>query len=716
MNPTLDATHVAAINQISEFLACAQSNSLLQHPPVDVIVLCGNSILPIAEHVFTALEANPDLARYLVICGGVGHSTDYLYRAVAAHPMYRSISNTTADLPEAQVLHAILDKFYASASITQTGLKVLVEDKSTNCGANAIEARKTLDAAGVTDPKSMVIVQDPTMSIRTLAAFQKVYSDHATPPHFQTCPTFVPKVKFGEDGELDFDVPGLKSTSLWPMPRFLDLVMGELPRLRDNEHGYGPNGKGFIAHVDIPTHVEDTFKQLESALANRREVTIVGAGIAGLSTALALSHSPLTPPPRITLLESAPHLAEIGAGIQLTPQAVKYLFSFGVRDRLLARSIVPGAMHIRAGKTGEVLGSVDVPGMEREYGAPYIVVHRAVLHAILCERCAEVGVRVRTGCQVVGYRWAVGEVVLRGGEVVRGKLVVAADGINGAARASLLGDGEGETDARPTGWAAYRLMASVERMRGEEALKGLLEGRASHLWVEDGASCMTYLVKDATMLNIVLSHRDDRNTEGYGPEEYREAVDTLMAPFESRVQKLMDIAKDGKIVNYPVWAVPKLERWTHESGRGVILGDGAHAMAFWLSMGVSLAVEDGVALTKALELAYKDVENIQALSDNEKGTRLKMAVAVFEKARKPRAEKVAEASLHSGTILHLPEGAGREVRDDSLKYSSMDWIPRNEEPDEHRYAYGIANKKIRDWCYGFDVKEDVRRKWQDQVG
>ena len=267
---SLDTAQASAVNEVSEFLAHAEIKSLLQHPPVDVIVLVGNAILPIAEHVFAALEANPDLARYLVICGGIGHSTDHLYRAVAAHPLYRSISNTTDGLPEAQVLHTILEKFYASAEMTQTGLKILIEDKSTNCGANAVEARRTLDAAGVGNPKSLIVVQDPTMSIRTLAAFQKVYSNHPSPPTLQTCPVFTPIVKRGSEGQLEYDVPGIKASSLWPIPRFLDLVMGEIPRLRDDEHGYGPKGKDFIAQVEIPPRIESAFSQLEGVLANRR--------------------------------------------------------------------------------------------------------------------------------------------------------------------------------------------------------------------------------------------------------------------------------------------------------------------------------------------------------------------------------------------------------------------------------------------------------------
>jgi hypothetical protein len=268
MPPTnLRQEHADAINTIASFLAHGEIKSLLQADSVDAIVLCGNSVLPIAEHVFSALEANPDLAKYLVICGGIGHSTQYLYQAVSSHPLYRSISNMVDGLPEAKVLELILEKYYASASMTQTGLKILVEDKSTNCGANAIEAKKVLDKAGLTAPESLIVVQDPTMSLRTLAAFQKEYD--GIDVSLKACPTFTPKVTVA-NGELIWDTPGLQPRQLWDMDRFLELVMGEIPRLRDNESGYGPKGKGFIGHVDIPEEVERAHEGLRDVLSTSR--------------------------------------------------------------------------------------------------------------------------------------------------------------------------------------------------------------------------------------------------------------------------------------------------------------------------------------------------------------------------------------------------------------------------------------------------------------
>jgi hypothetical protein len=266
---TLDHSHVAAINLISSFLAKPNIESILQTTPADVIILCGNSVLPTAEHVFNALESRPHLAKFFVICGGIGHSTDYLYRAVASHPLFHSIAESVAGLPEARVLEAILDRFYDVSSMRKGGLKIVVEDKSTNCGANAIEARRVLRDHGVV-PESILLVQDPTMSLRTLASLEKAYSNEDKPPRLAACPTFTPAVRIKDDGELAFNVPGIEPASLWTMPRFLDLLMGEIPRLRDDSDGYGPRGKGFITHVEIPEEVAEAYRTLQPVLLNRR--------------------------------------------------------------------------------------------------------------------------------------------------------------------------------------------------------------------------------------------------------------------------------------------------------------------------------------------------------------------------------------------------------------------------------------------------------------
>ena len=263
-----------SINTISSFLAFNQLDSLTSLPPSSsrVVVLCGSAILPTASAVFSSLAHSPTLASTLVICGGIGHSTQLLYDAVRAHPVYHPLASDTSlsGLPESRVLFQILQRFHPDAlsRFEEAGGKVLVEEQSTNCGANAVETRKVLEENEVSGPglEEVVVVQDPTMARRTVAGFEKVYADAVTKPKFICCPTFTPVVEnaAGDAKVLGFVAPPANPPGdmLWKMPRFIDLLLGEIPRLRDDENGYGPRGKGFIAYVEVPEEVEEAWRTL----------------------------------------------------------------------------------------------------------------------------------------------------------------------------------------------------------------------------------------------------------------------------------------------------------------------------------------------------------------------------------------------------------------------------------------------------------------------
>lgn len=265
--PVLTQSAVSDINQISTFLACPQITSLDSCPSVDVLVLCMNAILPIAEKVFSAIESRPDLAKTLVLCGGIGHSTPFLYEAVRKSK-YSGIFPEINGLPEARVIERVITEYFPRlvALCNSDAINLVVEDKSTNCGANAIETRRVLELEGLSS-RSFIIVQDPTMSIRTIAAFKHTYADSTLPLSFFGCPTFTPVLSLEQSsGHVTFSVPGIHAPDLWELPRFLDLLMGEITRLRDDENGYGPNGKNFISHVDIPDQVEGAWARLKKIL------------------------------------------------------------------------------------------------------------------------------------------------------------------------------------------------------------------------------------------------------------------------------------------------------------------------------------------------------------------------------------------------------------------------------------------------------------------
>lgn len=214
--------------------------------PADLIVLLGCSTLVAAEAAASGFLAGK--ASRLLVSGGIGHATEWLYSSIEMHPRYRSVP--TRGRPEAAVLRDVLEMNGIDPS------RVLIEDRSTNCGANAVESRKLLDDMGVR-LETVVLIQDPTMQRRTDASFRHAWSESGDPLFVNFAP-FVPQV--GPEG-LGPDVPGL-----WPAERFLSLILGEIPRLRDAPGGYGPKGAGFIAHVDIPEEVEAAWARLAEAL------------------------------------------------------------------------------------------------------------------------------------------------------------------------------------------------------------------------------------------------------------------------------------------------------------------------------------------------------------------------------------------------------------------------------------------------------------------
>lgn len=252
----------ADINTVSRFISQEDIPDLRKIEPVDTIILCVCSVLLSSETVFEIIQERPAITKTLVLCGGIGHSTKFIYEAVARHPWFRAITPEIQGLPEAQVLLAIFNHFYAPGfTAEQPAPRILVEDRSVTCHTNASETRRLLEASGVPTPKSAVVVQDPTMVRRTVACFERVYDDLADPPRFVGCPVFVPLVRSGgADGDkLVYAAPDIAPGLMWEMDRFLYLVIGEYPRLRDDENGYGPNGNHSIVHVDIPPEVEEAW-------------------------------------------------------------------------------------------------------------------------------------------------------------------------------------------------------------------------------------------------------------------------------------------------------------------------------------------------------------------------------------------------------------------------------------------------------------------------
>ncbi|KAJ4267535.1 hypothetical protein NW762_003642 [Fusarium torreyae] len=243
--------------------------------PVDVIVLCASAILAIPEAVFEwavqQYRTHPDAQQrnmVLILSGGVGPCTSFVYDAIKASKKYCQMFEDINGKPEGQVLRVMAERIYklkinrsAKGQSTDESLKerlrLLVADRSTNCGVDALQTRQVLDSHGIHSPRSIVVVQDPAMISRTVSSFEDVYDDKEA--QVFSWPERIPG-KLGQ--EFKFQTSGYRKgvgKELWSMDRFLDRVLGESLGLDD---GRTPRYPGSNAQLNIPNEVEDAWSTI----------------------------------------------------------------------------------------------------------------------------------------------------------------------------------------------------------------------------------------------------------------------------------------------------------------------------------------------------------------------------------------------------------------------------------------------------------------------
>ncbi|MGK9173455.1 YdcF family protein [Yokenella regensburgei] len=230
-----------AANTLGQWLAQNAFEGKPEPVHAEAVILAGNAVIPV-------IDAACDIASRhnipLIISGGIGHSTTFLYHAVASHPRYNTIQTTGK--AEATILAEIARQYWSVPA-----RNILIEDRSSHCGENARFSIDLICSHGL-NLASVLVMQDPTMQRRTMATFARASQGVASAPHWLSYPGFTPQLTQSDKG-LTFTP---FTSGLWPTERYLSLLLGEVPRLRDDAQGYGPNGQDFIVHVDVPDHIE----------------------------------------------------------------------------------------------------------------------------------------------------------------------------------------------------------------------------------------------------------------------------------------------------------------------------------------------------------------------------------------------------------------------------------------------------------------------------
>lgn len=387
-------------------------------------------------------------------------------------------------------------------------------------------------------------------------------------------------------------------------------------------------------------------------MATQLPVLIAGAGIGGLAAALGLAQKGV----RSIVLERAPVLGELGAGIQLGPNAFHAFDYLGVGDAARGMAVFIDNLRLMDAMTGEEIMHLplDEP-FRRRFGNPYAVVHRGDLHGVFLKACRENKlIDVRTSAEVTGYEQDGGSVkaFVLGQDPVAGAALIGADGLLSKVRAQLVGDGA----PRVSGHTTYRSVIPTEQMPED------LRWNAATLWAGTKCHIVHYPLSDWKVFNLVVTRHNDATEVAAGLPISAEEVRAQFAHVAPRALKVIEHGKDWKL-----WVLcdrPPILNWV--DGRVGLLGDAAHPMLQYMAQGACMAMEDAVCLAHEVEAASADFPR---------------ALETYRQKRVHRTARVQIQSRVIGDHIYHPDGAHAALRNAIMRamtaeeyYDSLQWI------------------------------------------
>jgi 2-polyprenyl-6-methoxyphenol hydroxylase-like FAD-dependent oxidoreductase len=385
-------------------------------------------------------------------------------------------------------------------------------------------------------------------------------------------------------------------------------------------------------------------------MAEQLPVIVAGGGIGGLAAALALVRQGFA----VTVLEQSPEIGEIGAGIQLGPNAFHAFDALGVGDKARSRAVYTDYMVMHDALDEYQVGKIPTgEAFQKRFGNPYAVIHRADVHLSLLEGAQETGkVAFITSTRVdrVAQDDTTVTVYCANGKSYRGQALIGADGGKSVVRQQYVND-----VPRVTGHVVYR--AVVDKKDFPENL----QWNAASIWVGPNCHLVHYPLRGGEQYNVVVTFHSRHQEEWGVTDGSKEEVLSYFQGICPKARQLIELPKSWKR-----WATADrepIDNWSH--GRVTILGDAAHPTTQYMAQGACMAMEDAVTLGEALRVHKND------------WTR---ALDLYQRSRVARTARIVLSSREMGRIYHA-KGVERLVRNDLWKgrsperfYDAMEWL------------------------------------------
>jgi len=367
-----------------------------------------------------------------------------------------------------------------------------------------------------------------------------------------------------------------------------------------------------------------------------RPILIAGAGIGGLTLAISMARRGI----ETAVIERAPRLEEVGAGLQISPNASRVLDRLGLGPELDEDGIHPDCIRLIDGHSGRPLAQIPLGfSAERRWGAPYRLIHRAHLQTILARAATDAGVPIRLGTELVDFDETGHGVAAHlrgpgGKKTVEAAGLVGADGTRSLVRTKLGGEAP-----RFSGYSAWR--ATVQ----------LGGRRETGIWIGRGAHLITYPLDRSGTLNLVAVTRGAAKNTGYASPGRRDELLQAFADWAPPVQTLLKSA--AAWANWPLYE-GGATKWSESAV--TLIGDAAHPLLPHMAQGAAMAIEDAAVL--AARLGDTPHNPLLAFRD-------------YETARSKRIAAVQAASRRNGTIFRMG-GPGAFARDTALRLMGQD--------------------------------------------